>query len=43
MATGLDPEAIRAESADKIAAWNEVGRGIAARFLAAAAGTLLER
>jgi len=43
VATGLDPEAIRAESVDKIAAWNEVGRGISARFLAAAAGTLLER
>ena len=42
-ATGLDPEAIRAESARKIAAWNDVGRGISARFFAAAAGTLLER
>jgi GMP synthase (glutamine-hydrolysing) len=43
VATGLDPEAIRAESAEKIAGWNDVGRGISARFLAAAAGTLLER
>jgi GMP synthase-like glutamine amidotransferase len=31
--TGLDPEAIRAETAGKIAAWNDVGRGIAERFL----------
>jgi GMP synthase (glutamine-hydrolysing) len=37
VATGLDPEAIRAESAAKIGAWNEVGRGISERFLAAAA------
>ena len=43
VATGLDPEAIRTESAVKIDAWNAVGRGISARFLAAAAGTLLER
>jgi GMP synthase (glutamine-hydrolysing) len=38
LATGLDPEAIRAESADKIGAWNDVGRGISERFLAVAAG-----
>jgi GMP synthase (glutamine-hydrolysing) len=37
VATGLDPEAIRAETAGKIAAWNDVGRGIAERFLATAA------
>ncbi len=37
VATGLDPAAIRAETAGKIAAWNEVGRTIAARFLATAA------
>jgi GMP synthase (glutamine-hydrolysing) len=43
VATGLDPAAIRAESVEKIAGWNDVGRGISARFLAAAAGTLLER
>ena len=43
VATGLDPEAIRTESATKIDAWNDVGRGISARFFAAAAGTLLER
>jgi GMP synthase-like glutamine amidotransferase len=43
LATGLDPEAIRDESTTKIAGWNEVGREISARFLAAAAGTLLER
>ncbi|MEA2420531.1 MAG: hypothetical protein QOE60_2737 [Thermoleophilaceae bacterium] len=35
--TGLDPEAIRAETAGKIAAWNDVGRALAARFLATAA------
>jgi GMP synthase (glutamine-hydrolysing) len=33
VATGEDPEAIRAETAAKIAAWNETGRGIAERFL----------
>jgi len=33
VATGCDPEAIRAETAGKIAAWNDVGRAIAARFL----------
>jgi GMP synthase (glutamine-hydrolysing) len=37
VATGGDPEAIRAETAAKIAAWNDVGRTIAARFLATAA------
>jgi GMP synthase-like glutamine amidotransferase len=36
VATGLDPEAIRAETAAKIGAWNEIGREIAARFLATA-------
>jgi GMP synthase (glutamine-hydrolysing) len=36
VATGQDPEAIRAETAGKIAAWNDVGRGIAERFLATA-------
>jgi GMP synthase (glutamine-hydrolysing) len=40
VATGLDPEAIRAESAGRIGAWNDVGRGICERFLAAAAGAL---
>lgn len=43
VATGLDPGAIRAESKKKIAAWNDIGGGIAARFFAAADGTLLER
>jgi GMP synthase-like glutamine amidotransferase len=38
VATGLDPEAIRAESDTKIGAWNDVGRGISERFLAVAAG-----
>jgi GMP synthase (glutamine-hydrolysing) len=33
VATGLNPEAIRAETAAKIGAWNDVGREIAARFL----------
>jgi GMP synthase (glutamine-hydrolysing) len=36
VATGLDPEAIRAETAGKIATWNDVGRELSARFLAAA-------
>jgi GMP synthase-like glutamine amidotransferase len=36
VATGLDPEAIRAESTGKIGAWNDVGRGISERFLAVA-------
>jgi GMP synthase (glutamine-hydrolysing) len=39
VATGLDPEAIRAQTAAKIAAWNEVGRGIAARFVEQASVT----
>jgi GMP synthase (glutamine-hydrolysing) len=39
VATGLDPEAIRLESAAKIEGWNGVGRGISERFLAVAAGT----
>ena len=38
VATGLDPEAIRAETAAKIAAWNDVGREISKRFVAAATG-----
>jgi GMP synthase (glutamine-hydrolysing) len=33
VATGLDPEAIRAESATKIGAWNETGRALSERFL----------
>jgi GMP synthase-like glutamine amidotransferase len=37
VATGLDPDAIRAETVGKIAAWNDVGRTIAARFFATAA------
>jgi GMP synthase (glutamine-hydrolysing) len=37
VATGLDPEAIRAETAGKIAAWNGVGRELCARFIAATA------
>jgi GMP synthase (glutamine-hydrolysing) len=37
VATGLDPEAIRAESTGKIGAWNELGRGLSERFLALAA------
>ncbi len=40
IADGLDPEAIRAESAAKIEAWNGVGRGISERFLEVAAGAL---
>lgn len=34
---GIDPAAIRAESANRIGAWNELGRGIMRRFLSAAA------
>jgi GMP synthase (glutamine-hydrolysing) len=34
---GLDPERLRAESASRIEDWNELGRGIARRFLAEAA------
>ena len=34
VATGLDPDAIRAETAAKIGAWNAVGRELSARFLA---------
>ena len=33
VATGLDPEAIRAESAGKIGAWNDTGRALSERFL----------
>jgi GMP synthase (glutamine-hydrolysing) len=33
VATGLDPEAIRSESAGKIGAWNDAGRAISERFL----------
>jgi GMP synthase (glutamine-hydrolysing) len=33
VATGLDPEAIRTESAGKIGAWNDTGRALAERFL----------
>jgi GMP synthase (glutamine-hydrolysing) len=33
VATGLDPEAIRSESAGKIGAWNDAGRAISKRFL----------
>jgi GMP synthase (glutamine-hydrolysing) len=33
VATGLDPEAIRAESAAKIGVWNDAGRALSERFL----------
>ncbi len=33
VATGLDPDAIRAESAGKIGAWNDSGRALSERFL----------
>ncbi len=36
VATGLDPDTIRTETVGKIAGWNDVGREIAARFLATA-------
>lgn len=35
----LDPEPVRAETAIRIGAWNEIGRGIARRFLAVAASS----
>jgi GMP synthase (glutamine-hydrolysing) len=35
---GLDPEALRAEATARMAAWNELGAGICARFLAEAEG-----
>lgn len=35
---GLDPEGMRAETIARLGAWSELGRGIAGRFLAAAAG-----
>lgn len=34
VATGIDPNALRRESERKIAAWNELGRGLCERFLA---------
>jgi GMP synthase (glutamine-hydrolysing) len=34
---GLDPDAVRAESEPRMEAWNELGRGLCERFLAAAA------
>jgi GMP synthase (glutamine-hydrolysing) len=37
VATGLDPAVIRAETVAKIGAWNEVGRELFRRFVAAAA------
>jgi GMP synthase-like glutamine amidotransferase len=33
VASGLDPHAIRTESAGKIGAWNDLGRALSARFL----------
>jgi len=36
---GLDPEALRAETEPRLGDWNELGRGIAERFLAQAAVT----
>jgi hypothetical protein len=34
---GLDPESLRAETEKRIDAWNELGRGLCARFLEVAA------
>jgi hypothetical protein len=39
---GLDPEALRAESERRIGAWNELGRGIAGRFLREAQAVIRE-
>ena len=36
--TGLDPESLRAETDRKIDSWNDLGRGLCARFLETAAG-----
>ena len=36
-AAGLDPEAVLAESEPRLEEWNELGRALCARFLAAAA------
>ncbi|MBM3666805.1 MAG: type 1 glutamine amidotransferase [Actinobacteria bacterium] len=36
---GPDPELLRAETSDKIAAWNEVGRSLCTRFLDAVAAS----
>jgi GMP synthase-like glutamine amidotransferase len=33
---GVDQEALRAQTRERIAAWNELGRGLCGRFLAAA-------
>ena len=30
---GLDPEAVHAETSERIAAWNELGRGLCGRFI----------
>ena len=35
--SGLDPEALRSQTAPRLDAWNELGRGLAERFLAEAA------
>jgi GMP synthase-like glutamine amidotransferase len=37
VAVGVDPEALAAETREKIGAWNEVGRALCARFLEVAA------
>ncbi len=44
VAIGLDPEALAAETRERIGAWNEVGRALCARFLdLAAAGSPRDR
>ena len=35
---GLDPDALRAETAPRIEQWNQLGRDLCGRFLDAAAG-----
>lgn len=40
---GLDPERLRAETLARLPDWNELGRGIAERFLAEAAGAPVTR
>jgi GMP synthase (glutamine-hydrolysing) len=39
VAIGVDPDALAAETRDKLAAWNELGRALCTRFLDVAAAT----
>jgi GMP synthase-like glutamine amidotransferase len=35
---GLDPEAVKAQTAERIGAWNDLGRGLSRRFVSFASG-----